>query len=192
MTIKRLGLDIDGTVTSPKTFLPYLNSSFNKKLSLSDITQYDLANLLNITQEEFFEWLKSNEETIYSNAIIAEHAHPILEDWKGNYELFYISARGNHLLDTTRNWFTTNRVPYHHIDLIGKHDKINSIKKHQVDVFFEDKHDNACDIAEECDIPVILFNTPYNQGAVPSGVKRLDTWPEARNWLQQYNKNGRA
>lgn len=192
MTIKRLGLDIDGTVTSPKTFLPYLNSSFNKQLSLDDLTEYNLANILGIGHQEFFDWLKVNEQNIYANALIADDAHPTLEAWEGNYDLFYISARGNHLLDTTKNWFTENAIPFHHIELIGKHDKIDAIKKHQVDVFFEDKYDNACDIAEECQIPVILFNTPYNRGNVPSNVARLDTWLEARHWIQQYNKKGRA
>lgn len=192
MTIKRLGLDIDGTVTSPKTFLPYLNSSFNKQLSLDDLTEYNLANILGIHKDEFIEWLKANEQNIYANAMIADNAHPTLEAWKGNYDLLYISARGNHLLETTRDWFNANSIPYHHIELIGKHDKIDSIKKNRVDVFFEDKHDNACAIAEECQIPVILFNTPYNQGTVPDNVSRLDSWPEARYWLQQYNKNGRA
>ncbi|WP_165996742.1 hypothetical protein [Bacillus sp. Cs-700] len=192
MTIKRLGLDIDGTVTSPKTFLPYLNSSFNKKLSLDDLTEYNLANILGIHKDEFFKWLKANEKNIYANAIIADDAHPILKSWEGKYDLFYISARGNHLLDTTKNWFAANSVPFHHIELIGKHDKIDAIKKHGVDVFFEDKHDNACAIAEECQIPVILFNTPYNQGTVPSNVSRLESWHEARQWIQLRNKSGRA
>ncbi len=192
MTIKRLGLDIDGTVTSPKTFLPYLNSSFNKKLSLADITQYNLAQLLDIPQDEFYLWLKNNEEKIYANALIADEAHPILEHWVDFYELFYISARGDHLLNTTKNWFSDNSVPYHHIELIGKHDKIDAIREHRVDVFFEDKHDNACAIAEECNIPVILFDTPYNQGAIPKGVARLNSWSEAKEWVQHYNKNGRA
>ncbi|MGA9289891.1 MAG: hypothetical protein WBV93_16295 [Anaerobacillus sp.] len=192
MTIKRLGLDIDGTVTSPKTFLPYLNSSFNKKLSLADITQYNLAKLLDIPQDDFYLWLKSNEEKIYANALIADEAHPILERWVDQFELFYISARGDHLLDTTKNWFSENSVPYHHIELIGKHDKIDAIQEHKVDIFFEDKHDNACAIAEECNIPVILFDTPYNQGAIPKGVARLNSWSEAKEWVHHYNKNGRA
>lgn len=186
MPLQRLGLDIDGTVTSPKTFLPYLNSSFKKSLTLEDITQYDLAALLNISTEEFIKWLKENEENIYSNALIAEHAHPILHRWKSDYELFYISARGNHLFETTRDWFSVNDVPYHHIELIGKHNKIESIKQHGVDVFFEDKHDNACAIAEECNIPVILFNTPYNRDPVPTGVIRMNSWVEANEWLHHY------
>ncbi len=186
MPLQRLGLDIDGTITSPKTFLPYLNSSFNKQLVLEDITQYDLAGLLNVSKDDFINWLKANEERIYSNAFMAEHAHPTLHGWKDDYELVYISARGNHLFETTKEWFTTNDVPYHHIELIGKHNKIESIKRHQVDVFFEDKHDNACAIAEDCNIPVILFNTPYNQGAVPSGVIRMNSWIEAKKWLYHY------
>ena len=83
------------------------------------------------------------------------------------HELIYISARRNHLLDVTEKWFKQNEVHYHHIELIGTHDKLEAVKKYNIDIFFEDKHDNACDISEECNIPVILFNTPYNQDPVP-------------------------
>ena len=52
------------------------------------------------------------------------------------------------VFDMTKNWFETQQVPYDHIELIGSHDKIAVAKKHKVDAFFEDKHDNAVMIAE--------------------------------------------
>ncbi|MCY8244317.1 hypothetical protein MOC35_01540, partial [Bacillus inaquosorum] len=57
----RLGIDIDGTITAQDTFVPYLNRSFNLSISLNDMTDYDLTKLLNITQEEFWDWMNQNE-----------------------------------------------------------------------------------------------------------------------------------
>ncbi len=69
--------------------------------------------------------------------------------------------------------------------MIGSHDKIAVAKKHKVDAFFEDKHDNAVMIAEELNIPVFLFDTPYNQPPVPSNVIRVNNWLEANDWIQK-------
>lgn len=186
MTKRKLGIDIDGTVTNPNTFIPYLNKTFNKKLTMDDITVYNLATVLGISDEEFYTWMKEHEPTIYKDAPLVDHAIKILADWEKQHNLIYISARPNDYLDVTHQWFEKNNVPFHHIELIGKHDKLEAVKRHEVEVFFEDKHDNACDISEECDIPVLLFNTPYNQDPVPSKVVRVNDWNEARKWVDYY------
>ncbi|NQD66258.1 hypothetical protein HP456_10045, partial [Bacillus haikouensis] len=74
--------------------------------------------------------------------------------------------------------------------LIGSHNKISTAKKYKVDIFFEDKHDNAVMINEELNIPVVLFNTPYNQSPIPEGVIRVNDWNEANHWVQNWLRNG--
>jgi uncharacterized HAD superfamily protein len=182
---KRLGIDIDGTVTCPSTFIPYLNESFRKNFTLKDITQYNLAPLYDTTEEEMDRWMEKYEAMIYECAPLAEHALEVINSWKNKYELFYISARGRHLYDLTEQWFQKNGVHYHHIELIGSHDKIEAVKTYRISAFFEDKYDNACDIAEECHIPVILFDTPYNQGPLPKQVIRVKDWLEAKQHIER-------
>ncbi|WP_054635457.1 hypothetical protein [Thalassobacillus sp. C254] len=191
MTEKKLtfGLDIDGTVTDPATFVPYLNKHFQVDITLEDITEYDLTSLLNVSQQEFWKWMKIHEKSIYSNAVLAHKVEQALLDWNKNHKMIYISARGHHLHEATLEWFNTHNLPYHHIELIGQHDKIESIKKHQVHLFFEDKHDNACNIAEECQMPVVLLDTPYNRKPVPANVQRVQNWQEAKLWVDNWTKN---
>ncbi|WP_096201278.1 hypothetical protein [Bacillus sp. FJAT-45350] len=186
---KKFGLDIDGTITHPATFIPYLNKHFNKSITLDDIKEYDLTKVLHVTQNDFWDWLVKHEHSIYSEAILAEHVEDALTFWKESHHMIYISARGNHLHQITTNWFETRKLPYDHIELIGQHDKINAVKEHQLDIFFEDKHDNACDIAEECDIPVILMDTPYNRLSTPKNVVRANDWREAKDWVDNWLKN---
>jgi uncharacterized protein len=184
---KRIGLDIDGTITCPSSFIPYINKSFNKNLTLNDLTEYELHPQLNITKDEFWEWMNKHEETIYRDSPIAQFFDIVYKDWLDHHFIF-ISARREQFLEVTQEWLNKHDIPYNHVELIGSHHKVEAVKKLQCDIFFEDKHDNACDIAEQCGIPVILFGTPYNNKPVPNGVIRVKDWKEAKVWVDSWLK----
>lgn len=185
---KRFGIDIDGTVTCPTSLIPFLNKAFQLNISLDDVKQYDLTPLVNIPEREFAKWFKQTEAVIYEESPLAEGAKKILTNWAIQHELFFISARGNHLLENTKDWFIRHGIPYNHIELIGTHHKIEAAKQHQVDIFLEDKHDNAVMISEQCEIPVLLFDTPYNRDPIPSTVIRVKNWNEASKWVENWLK----
>ncbi|MDV2884017.1 hypothetical protein RYX45_02400 [Alkalihalophilus pseudofirmus] len=185
-TKKRFGLDIDGTVTDPNTFVPHLNKHFKQSLTLDDLTQYDLTSILKISEKEFWDWMTKHEGTIYSEAKLAPYAENILHNWSRQHDLIYITARRQHLDEITKDWFVSNQVPFDHIELVGKHDKLDAVREHKLDIFFEDKHDNAVMIAEEFNIPVILMDTPYNRLSAPKNVFRAHTWQEAKDWVDQW------
>jgi uncharacterized protein len=186
--MKRFGIDIDGTVTSPESLLPHINEHFQLKLTLQDITQYELTEVLDISPQTFGKWFTEAEPVIYKESPLAPGAKMILDQWKEKHELYFISARRTDLIQITKEWFNAQDLMYHHIELIGSHDKISTAKKHDVDIFFEDKHDNAVAISEELSIPVLLFNTPYNQKPIPEGVIRVNNWMEADEWVQHWLK----
>lgn len=181
----RFGIDIDGTVTCPTSLLPYINKQYNTSLVLDDITEYDLTKALKVDEKEFFDWYISTEALIYKTSPPQQYVKKVLDHWKTQYELFYISARGNNVYQTTEDWFKREHIPYDHIELIGSHHKIETARQYGVHAFFEDKHDNAVDIHEELDIPVILFDTPYNRKPIPEGVIRVNNWNEANTWIER-------
>lgn len=183
---KRFGIDIDGTVTCPTSILPYINNAFGLDIAYEDVDQYELTPFVNVPEEEFAKWFQENEPIIYQGSPLAKGAKKVLKKWEKEHELFFISARDNQLLDVTKKWFADNELMFHHIELIGSHDKVETVKKHKVDIFFEDKHDNAVTIHEECQIPVILFDTPYNQNPIPKGVIRVHNWAEANIWVENW------
>ncbi len=184
----RFGIDIDGTVTCPATIVPYINKSFGLNLTLDDVKQYDLTPLVDISEEEFAQWWLDNEAEIYANSPLAEGAREVLAQWGKKHELYFISARNTHLVELTKNWFHEHQLKYDHIELIGSHDKVELVKKYKVDIFLEDKHDNAVNIHEQCRIPVLLFDTPYNRDPVPEGVIRVKNWFEAKLWVDNWLK----
>lgn len=186
---KRFGIDIDGTITRPDTMVPYLNKAFNMELTYEEINTYDLNPFVDVSPSEFAAWFHDSEPMIYSESLLVDGARECLEKFEQYADLYFISARRKDLIDVTETWFSTNELRYHQIDLIGSHDKIAMAKKLKIDLFFEDKHDNAVTISEECQIPVILFNTPYNLGPVPEQVIRVNHWFEARRWVENWLKD---
>ncbi|MCH6266600.1 5' nucleotidase, NT5C type [Neobacillus citreus] len=183
---KRFGIDIDGTVTCPTSLLPFINKAFGMNIAYEDITQYNLTPFVKVDEKVFAHWFSENEPIIYEGSPLAKGVKPILNKWKNEHELFFISARGPHLLEVTENWFSAHGLTFHHIELIGSHDKVETAKNLKVDLFFEDKHDNAVALHEECGIPVILFDTPYNQEPIPQGVIRVNDWAEAAIWVENW------
>ncbi|MDI7742279.1 hypothetical protein QMK38_09720 [Lysinibacillus fusiformis] len=184
----RFGIDIDGTVTTPDTLIPHINEQYKTNIILDDVIEYDFLSAFPhpVDAREFAKWFKENEAYMYSVSAIAQDAQAILEKWQHSYELFYISARDASVSEITFKWFKENNVPFHHIELIGSHNKLAIAKKHNVDVFFEDKHDNAVMLAEELNIPVLLFDTPYNRKSIPTNVVRINNWTEANQWILKY------
>lgn len=184
----RFGIDIDGTVTTPDTLIPYINKQYNTNIVLDDVIEYDFLSAFPhpVDRGEFARWFKENEPFLYSVSKIAQDAQQILRNWHKKYELYYISARDTNVFDITKDWFEQHQVPYDHIELIGSHDKIETAKKYEVEAFFEDKHDNAVMLAEELQIPVLLFDTPYNRKAIPNNVIRVRNWMEANQWIERH------
>ena len=186
---KRFGIDIDGTITRPDAILPYINKDFKTELKLEDLKDYNIRKFVGVDEQTMYQWFRSNEEIIYRNSPLKDDSKQILNTWAEQLaELFFISARNASLMDITKEWFIYHQLTYSHLELIGSHNKIETIKKHNIELFFEDKDDNAIQIFEECNIPVILFNTPYNQGVTPNGVIRVDNWTEADEWVRRWSK----
>lgn len=183
MQKKYFGIDIDGTITCPRSFLPFINKAFQTELELEDMKDYNLIPLLNISEKEFWQWMDQNEADIYLHSQIVENAKNTLQAWSEKAHLHYITARRPYLEGTTLQWFEQNKVPYHQITHVGSHDKIKAVQNNKIELFFEDNYDNACAIAEHCKIPVLLFDMPYNQKPVPSDVIKIKDWKEAEDWV---------
>jgi len=174
-----IGIDIDGTVTDPGCIVPLMNEAFGRKLTLADCTEYNLANVYQISDAEFVAWLEAYGERLYREAPVHGTADQVLRQWHQDHRLIYISAREEKHLDVTLEWFQRHAIPYHQIDLLGSHDKLAAAKLWQVELFLEDRLENALQLAEDLHIPVFLFDTPYNQGALPPLVTRIQSWQQA-------------
>lgn len=181
-----IGIDIDGTVTCPSSLLPYLNQAFGKNLSLDDCREYDLANVYGVPASEMDKWFAQNSDMLCRVAPVHGEADLILREWYQRHNLIYISARHEMDWDATLHWFQLRDIPYHHIELIGSHNKVEAANRWKVDMFIEDRLENAIQLSEELNIPVYLFDTPYNQAKLSDWVHRIYNWRELEKAVNQF------
>jgi len=185
----KFGIDIDGTVTTNDWLYPFIKRDFDIDIDPELVTEYDLSDFVTVPPHEFNQWWTKKEAELIESPPLSPNAKEILNDWAVDHELYFISARSQSVLQVTRDWFLRNQITQHHIELLGSHNKIETAKLLQVDLFFEDKHDNAVDISEQCNIPVLLFDAPYNRKPIPDKVIRVTSWLEAKNWVDRWIKN---
>ncbi|WP_339063640.1 5' nucleotidase, NT5C type [Tepidibacillus marianensis] len=181
-----LGIDIDGTVTDPFTFIPHMNQYFNKSFSLEEITTYDITRIYGITEEEFEEWYNVHGASVYQTAPLAKDAKEILLQFQKKYRLIYITARSESFREPTMKWFEQNQIPFDRVVMTGNAYKCEYAVKYQIDLFLEDHYDAANTMAKKLQIPILLFNTPYNQGSLPVNVARIYSWKEAKEIIDTY------
>ncbi len=186
MKKRKLGFDIDGTITCPAAIVPFINEAFQLQLTLADLTDYDLLKVVDVPAKDFIDWYEQKEADIFTMSPLAMDAKEVLLKWGKHHELIFISARGENVLEVTKEWFINHGISYDHLELIGSHEKVEAAIKNGVEIFFEDKYENAIEIAKKCHIPVLLFDTPYNQGSLPNEVQRVFSWKEAKNWVEKW------
>lgn len=179
------GIDIDGTITAQEFLLPFINKQYQTNLMLDDILEYDLSKALPVDPKDFYKWFKETELEMYRNPPLQQDVVRILNNWHPHTKLNFITARETNATDVTKTWLQSSNIPFDALEIVGNASKVIAAKKQGVELFFEDKHSNAVMLAEELDIPVILFDAPYNREAVPRNVLRVDTWREAENWVKK-------
>lgn len=181
----RLGVDIDGTVTCPSALIPFINDAFRTSLTLEDIKEYDLTKNFDVDPVHFAQWYDQNEETIYEQSPPRDDVLTILPRWQRFATLHYITARGEHSKQVTTNWLQRHTLPIDSVHFVGSHDKVETARSLQIDAFLEDKYDNAITIAETLNIPILLFDTPWNQLETPRSIIRVSNWKEAERALHE-------
>lgn len=179
------GIDIDGTVTAQEFLLPFINKEFKTNLILDDIKEYDLSKALTVDSNTFYEWFKRTELNMYKNPPVQDEVVRILNSWYPTTKLNFITAREENATAVTESWLQAAKIPFDALEIVGNVSKVHAARKQGVELFFEDKHANAVVLAEELDIPVILFDAPYNREAAPSNVIRVQHWSEAEAWVKK-------
>lgn len=169
--MKRIGIDIDGTLTTLDAMVNVFNRETNKKLSVNDITQYDIGTCYGLSLEESKEVWNKHEREIYTRSLPIWNLHEFIKYWrqygqmgKKENEIFIVTARDKKYEEVTKSWLKFNHVDYDDIYLGYEH-KVDAVRQHLLDVFVDDKVENIRDIDNspylEC--RAYLVDKPYNR-----------------------------
>lgn len=182
-----IGIDLDGTVTDPESCFRYMNESLGYNIDFKQATEYELHTYTDMSQKDFWKFMieHGHEEAIYRRSFPHTEVNEVLWSMRQQHRIHYVTARSEAVRPVTEEWIKHHTLPLDSLIMTGTHDKVGVVKDLSLDLFMEDRYENAVSIHEETSIPVLLFDAPYNRKPLPDGVKRIASWKEAHHHVNE-------
>ncbi len=184
---KKIGFDLDDVLMSFSDSLrEHFNLKYNKNVKRSDITSFYVEEFFDIDPTEARKAIDDfYHHEDHAQALPLEGSLDSIKKLSINNKLYIVTARPDLVKEITQKWldkhfpnlFETIQYTNHH-DKEKRRKKSEVAKELEIEIFIDDSLDNAKDISES-GIPVLLFDTPWNQTEeLPELVTRVYSWEE--------------
>lgn len=180
-----LCIDIDGTITEAYHWLDLTNEYFGTKIRPSQVTDYEIHKVLQVSREEYSEFYNKYGEYMHGNEKLRENAELIL--WRLNQEhnVYYVTAREEKMRAVTENWFKENKLPIEQLHMMGSHYKVDKARELECHIFIEDRYENALQLAL-AGFEVLLMDCYYNRLPLIPGITRVSNWMDICEEIEEY------
>lgn len=178
-----IGIDIDGTINENFPIITELaHTYFNRPVPI-DRWQWDLAKVFEVSPEEIDQFWQTYEQVLYETPGPKTDAVKYINKLSESHNITIITARGESFRQITENWLQSHGITYHR--LIMTREKRQACALMNIDIMVED----APEFIDMCeDIPVLLFDYPYNKGINKENIIRVETWKDVYEFLSNYTK----
>lgn len=152
----RLGFDLDGVLYAwHKSALLELQSFHGVKEGYQEFWGGKWKEFPESFWKEFVKI-----EHLYGNMNIDPEALETLYYFSEDYPIYYITNRPREVEFATWSWMRRNKLPQQE-NLIFTKDKLPYIVEHEIDLFVEDRIDNALQLMHSTHL--VLFRQPHNK-----------------------------
>lgn len=172
-------IDIDGTITNPYHFIPYLNDMYKKDLTEEQCTTHKMEELYGVELEDLLKLFHTEYVHAYSEAKVVENAKEIINELYSSHNLYFVTARSENLKDITVNWLSENGLGEVGVHLLGSDYKLDKAKELNCNIFIEDNPDNAYQLASG-GLKVILIDNNYNRHIEHENIMRVNNWNDIK------------
>ncbi len=191
----KIGIDFDDVLIDFNTgFAEYHNTTYGTAVAREDIYAFDAEQIYGITREEFLhrlhEFMLSDKHIETAPVTGVKEALTVLGK---QHELCIVTSRSKTLSDLTEAWLQknlpgmfkvthyTNQFP--HNEGIKK-SKAEVCDEEGIEIFIEDSPVQV-QVLINGGKKVLLFNTPWNQGVLPSSlITRVFSWKDIVERIQ--------
>lgn len=182
----RIGLDIDGVVAdSFPVFIRELNKHYGK--DITELKTYNMTDIYGVEWDEMSQFFHDNMEYLFSAPKPMPGAVEGINDLvESGHEIVYVTARAPGAEEIlTCKWFDDNKIYRNETFFTGGLSKKFAVKENEIDIFVDDFMTNALEVAS-LGVPVLLMDSPYNQGKLPQGVSRCYCWDDILCQINQF------
>ncbi len=145
----------------------------------------------NYEEDDFNEFYNLFGKLLHKEAKIRLGAKEVISGLYDNHQIHFVTAREEKMRDISLEWLTKHQIPMDSISLLGSHNKVSKAEQLGCDIFIEDRYDNAIQLSQ-AGFDVLLIDCNYNNGVLPSNVKRVKHWFQIEeiieNRAQQYDE----
>lgn len=188
-----IGIDIDDTLNNLSEILIEYGKKYNEENSIKHEIQEDRYDF-----QEAFGWNKEQEDkfkeqyigTCLSQATIKTGAREYVQKLKEEgHKIFIITARTEqetvkNVQEISAEWLKRNGIMLDKLE-VGCEQKVEKCREHNIDVFIDDNTEHCKSVHESLGIPVIMFDSIYNQGV--KEFNRVYNWEEAYKLIKKYD-----
>ncbi len=175
-------IDIDGTITNPYHFIPYLNDMYNKQITEAECITHKLEELYEVKLDDLLKAFHTDYIYAYKEANVVEGAKEVIKDLNENHNLYFVTARDEMLKDITQGWLNENDLGYIDVHLLGSDYKVNKAKELECNIFIEDNPSNAMQLAQE-GLTVLLIDNNYNKDIDNKNIIRVSSWNDIKDFI---------
>ncbi len=180
-----LGIDIDGVIANTQPLIiSELNAYFDKTYTVNDFYHMTPEEAYNIDRPQLYDFIAERELRLIKAAGPVQGSVEAIHKLKERCRITIISARTTEFYPNTVDWLRKHGIKHDQLILLGEHDKRKTCLEECVQLFIEDSLKNAEQVSS-CGIPIYLFNATYNQGEIPDLVRRVDSWPQIVDLLEE-------
>ena len=168
-------VDIDGTITDPYYWLDYANDYFNVNFKEEDVTDYSIAKVLNIKEEEYLKFYEDKKFEMHAKEKLRIDALDELDLLYKSNNIYFVTARDKSLELLTKIYLNQYDIPFDDLYVLGTPDKVSTAQKLSCDVFIEDSYSNAVSLSSN-GFKVLLLDTNYNRLPLNDNINRVYDW----------------
>lgn len=182
-----IGVDLDDILLDFMSPLcEWHNDVHQTAHSRDDYVSFDLSKVWNCSRSDANERVSNfYHSDHHKNAVPVAGAQTGLQALKENYRFVVITARAESMEREMRAWLDTHFGDLFDEVIFTNHYHGTGVKRNKssvclelgVSLFIEDALHNAHDVAS-VGIPVLLFDTPWNQEVVSGLITRVSSWED--------------
>lgn len=187
-------VDIDDVLAeSTRAYVGIVKQLFGREVSYERITTFDLKVSFGFTQAEFdhFFDVVHHPDSILSFEPIAG-AIEVLSEWAARgLEISVVTGRLASSYDASLEWLTKHGVPFDSLTMVDKYSRPNNDNGNAISLdrlaqmefclAVEDSPAMATFLSDRMDIPVLLFDRPWNQSVQLDGrIQRCSSWMQVK------------
>lgn len=170
--IKRIGIDIDNTLSRLDVVLEAMAKYYDKPLAkVEDILDYNLSGVYGIPEDEAISFWKENERWICTKSNLCPIVSKTIRDnfIHDESEIYIITARSGEYQEETAKWLEDNNIKYNMLIMMDGRSKKPIIEHFKLDMMIDDKPDLFYEM-EGSDTKMVCVDYGYNKD-VPCDIR---------------------